>query len=150
MNRRSMIGVIAALLGTVGGGVAALSTWVIGSSAGRRTGASRWIALCRVGDLETEPKKFRYAFSRWEGWYRQEVVRDVYAYKSGDAIHVLSRRCTHLGCAVLWNKNSESFRCPCHGAEFQRDGQVLSGPPPRPLDAVSHRVVSEVVEVEEG
>ena len=42
--------------------------------------------------------------------------------------------CPHLGCAVLWKKESGRLECPCHNGAFDaRSGRVLAGPPPRPL-----------------
>ena len=41
--------------------------------------------------------------------------------------------CTHLNCTVSYDAASRELRCPCHAAAFGLDGEVLSGPPPRPL-----------------
>ncbi len=57
-----------------------------------------------------------------------------------DGFRALSAICTHLRCTTgpfvppdsLW-KEAHS-RCPCHGSVFARDGRVLQGPAPRPLD----------------
>ena len=46
----------------------------------------------------------------------------------------ISSVCTHLHCIVNWNAVSKRFECPCHGAKFNEGGEVLEGPPPRPLD----------------
>jgi cytochrome b6-f complex iron-sulfur subunit len=46
----------------------------------------------------------------------------------------LYRKCTHLGCAVPWDQAAGRFVCPCHGSEFEPDGEVLNAPAPRPLD----------------
>lgn len=46
----------------------------------------------------------------------------------------LWQKCTHLGCAVPWNEEEEMFHCPCHGSLFSREGEVMGGPAPRPLD----------------
>ncbi|NLE77490.1 MAG: ubiquinol-cytochrome c reductase iron-sulfur subunit [Chloroflexi bacterium] len=46
----------------------------------------------------------------------------------------LSQVCTHLACAVQWNEEAGRFECHCHGAVFNEKGEVLAGPPPRPLD----------------
>jgi Rieske Fe-S protein len=46
----------------------------------------------------------------------------------------ISSICTHLHCIVNWNAVTQRFECPCHGAKFNQDGEVLEGPPPRPLD----------------
>ena len=45
----------------------------------------------------------------------------------------LSRVCTHLGCLVEYDPAQKRIFCPCHGAIFDLDGNVVSGPPPRPL-----------------
>jgi cytochrome b6-f complex iron-sulfur subunit len=46
----------------------------------------------------------------------------------------ISSVCTHLHCIVNWNEVTKRFECPCHGAKFNKEGEVLEGPPPRPLD----------------
>jgi Rieske Fe-S protein len=48
-------------------------------------------------------------------------------------VHVLSARCTHLGCLVRWNTWEQSWDCPCHGSRFAPDGSVLHGPASQPL-----------------
>jgi nitrite reductase/ring-hydroxylating ferredoxin subunit len=43
--------------------------------------------------------------------------------------------CTHLSCAVLWREGK--LQCPCHEGRFsQETGEVLDGPPPRPLPRI--------------
>jgi cytochrome b6-f complex iron-sulfur subunit len=46
----------------------------------------------------------------------------------------LSLTCSHLGCSVLWDEANGQFQCPCHASAFNRKGEVLSSPAPRPLD----------------
>ena len=61
----------------------------------------------------------------------------------GKAVIVIRRRsgfvafsasCTHLGCLVTWEGADNSFACPRHAAVFDKDGKVVSGPPPAPLE----------------
>ena len=52
---------------------------------------------------------------------------------SGGKFHALSTVCSHLGCIVSWVPKSQQLACPCHRAAFDLEGNVLEGPPPRPL-----------------
>lgn len=52
---------------------------------------------------------------------------------AGDGFHALSTVCTHLGCLVQWVPDSRQLACPCHRATYDLEGNVLEGPPPRPL-----------------
>ena len=49
----------------------------------------------------------------------------------------LSAVCTHLGCLVVWNRDHSMFLCPCHGGKFDKEGNNVEGPPPRPLELFS-------------
>ncbi len=49
----------------------------------------------------------------------------------------LSRVCTHLGCLVNYNKERQILICPCHAGIYDLEGNVLSGPPPKPLPRFS-------------
>lgn len=45
--------------------------------------------------------------------------------------------CTHLKCSVLWRPASQRLECPCHNGAFDAaTGDVIAGPPPRPLPKV--------------
>lgn len=61
--------------------------------------------------------------------------------------------CTHLSCAVLYQPDQNRLYCPCHeGVYDPYSGDVLAGPPPRPLPiiqlAVQNGIVYAVKEVE--
>ncbi|HLA28452.1 MAG TPA: ubiquinol-cytochrome c reductase iron-sulfur subunit [Syntrophales bacterium] len=71
----------------------------------------------------------------------------------------LSRKCTHLGCVVPWQKDEPSldkiasegrFNCPCHGGMFDRYGQVIAGPPPRPMDLYPVKIEDGMILVDTG
>ncbi len=51
-----------------------------------------------------------------------------------EGFKAISTTCTHLGCQVHWDQVENSFVCPCHNAYFDTDGNVVSGPAPRPLE----------------
>lgn len=47
--------------------------------------------------------------------------------------YALSAVCTHLGCIANWKAEDGIVACPCHGSKFDREGNVITGPAPRPL-----------------
>ncbi len=47
--------------------------------------------------------------------------------------YALSAVCTHLGCITNWKQDAGIVACPCHGSKFDREGNVVAGPAPRPL-----------------
>lgn len=51
-----------------------------------------------------------------------------------DTFVAYDQKCTHLSCAVVHAPARDELECPCHHGSFSvRTGQVLAGPPPRPL-----------------
>jgi Rieske Fe-S protein len=55
-----------------------------------------------------------------------------------------------LGCRVRWVADKDGFYCPCHNGVFAKDGSVVSGPPPRPLDRFESKVEDGVLFVKRG
>jgi len=47
---------------------------------------------------------------------------------------LISAVCTHMACTVRWNPAERSWDCPCHGARFDVEGEVLNGLALRPLE----------------
>jgi len=43
-------------------------------------------------------------------------------------LHAVNPTCTHLKCAVAWNAAEETWDCPCHGARYNTNGIVVTGP----------------------
>lgn len=43
-------------------------------------------------------------------------------------LHAVNPVCTHLKCCVEWNTAEQSWDCPCHGARYNCDGKVITGP----------------------
>lgn len=46
----------------------------------------------------------------------------------------LYKVCVHLGCIYAWNDQEFKFICPCHGSQYEHDGDYILGPAPRSLD----------------
>jgi Rieske Fe-S protein len=52
-------------------------------------------------------------------------------------LHAFGQKCTHLSCPVYFERAHQRLECPCHDGAFDaKTGNVLYGPPPRPLDII--------------
>ena len=52
---------------------------------------------------------------------------------SGGRLYAVKPMCTHMGCAVKWNKDENTWDCTCHGSRFDYEGNVIGGPALKPL-----------------
>ena len=50
------------------------------------------------------------------------------------ALLAFSAVCTHLECTVQYKSDTSQLWCPCHNGIYDLSGNVVSGPPPRPLE----------------
>ena len=57
----------------------------------------------------------------------------------------LNPKCTHQGCNVNWSAADKKYACPCHGASFDADGEVLNGPATKPLQVYPAKIVGNRV-----
>ena len=73
-----------------------------------------------------------------------------YLSRLENGVIALYWRCTHLGCTVPWREDEQLFHCPCHGSIFERTGQNIAGPAPRPLDYMAVEIVNGRVVVNTG
>ena len=72
--------------------------------------------------------------------------KDLMIVRTGEReVKAISTECSHLGCTVYWQKDKNEFFCPCHNGRFDKDGNVLSGPPPKALDSYKVELEGENV-----
>lgn len=64
---------------------------------------------------------------RWMSEHRIWVVR------TKKELYVLWGLCTHLGCTPKWWPDIDTFKCPCHGSNYNSAGDVIAGPAPKAL-----------------
>jgi Rieske Fe-S protein len=86
----------------------------------------------------------RYA----DGWYQTSKQSAVFIDREGSGYRALSATCAHLGCRVHWEAAQKQFVCPCHGGVYDRDGNVVAGPPPRGLERLNVRVNPQTSDLE--
>ncbi len=132
---------------TAGLGVPAVAYFV--SPARESEAASTWLPLGPSSKVEVgQPTLFKTSIDRTTGWVTQsEEVSFYVETENGRDYTALSNVCTHLGCRVRWVEDQEEFFCPCHGAVFSKTGEVLEGPPPKPLDTFEVRETDGKLEV---
>lgn len=69
-----------------------------------------------------------------EGRQLELQGQPVAVYRNAEgALHVVSGKCSHMGCALKWNGAETSWDCECHGSRFDPEGRVLEGPALAPL-----------------
>jgi menaquinol-cytochrome c reductase iron-sulfur subunit len=98
-----------------------------------------------LGSLENYPlgipTRFDFTLTKVNGWERTATNYGLYVVrKSESEVRVFSDICTHLGCRVTWHRDQEHYISPCHDGHFDVLGNVVSGPPPRPLDEFTRRI----------
>jgi Rieske Fe-S protein len=140
-TRRAFLGRMA---GTLGAFLAAAIGVPLAGAAlapAARRGEAQWISLGSESQFSSEPRMITFGSTRTDAYLQTTVSRSVWVYRAADGPRVYNARCTHLGCLVTYRSSSRSFLCPCPGGVFDvRDGAVLDGPPPRPLDQLDYRV----------
>jgi cytochrome b6-f complex iron-sulfur subunit len=55
--------------------------------------------------------------------------------------------CTHLNCTVQYNQQTNLIWCACHNGQFDLNGKVAGGPPPRPLEQYTTHVQGDEIVV---
>jgi Rieske Fe-S protein len=111
-----------------------------GAMAAGNVGIAAWTQLRSINTGEPEPivaladvpigagYLFRYPTSDDPAVLLRLADREVVAF---------SQKCTHLGCVVYYEADHDRWHCPCHEGNFEtRTGQVISGPPTRPLGRI--------------
>ena len=95
-----------------------------------------WVPVTLASKVEIGvPTLFKINVQQTAGWITNETEVSFYIFtENGRDFTALSNVCTHLGCHVRWVDSDAQFHCPCHNAVFDKEGAVVSGPPPRPLD----------------
>lgn len=143
LSRRNFLGFATwAIGGLIGAGMVVPAIIYIIGPALKKQLAQQWIQLGPVSKIELgTPTLYKFKVQRQSGWIANEEEISVYVYtEDGRAYKALSNVCTHLGCRIRWVAEQAEFFCPCHNAVFDKQGNVVSGPPPRPLDQFQVKV----------
>lgn len=83
------------------------------------------------------------------GTVRRIVAAPAFIARDEVGLYTMTSTCTHEGCdlSVPADPSSGSVQCGCHGARFDLDGNVLSGPAESPLAHFSVEVMPDGIVV---
>jgi Rieske Fe-S protein len=125
---------------TVVGVLGVAARYLIGDSLDPKTVS--WVQVGTLADLPAgSVHRVAYSLKAQDAWRVVEQTGALYAFSDDGASYtVLDGTCTHLGCVVQWQQSSSHYECPCHQGVFNRDGTVVSGPPPRPLRRLETKI----------
>ena len=56
------------------------------------------------------------------------MEHDFLLFVTPEGPWAISRRCTHLGCRVLYRQELQLIECPCHQSRFTLQGERVAGP----------------------
>ena len=154
MTRRrlleTLVGAVAAAIGVA---LAVPALAFLSYPARRRTvfGGDQPLDVAALGALpDGKPVRVTVtAPARRDAWTRLEHVTlgGCWLVRQGQSVRALSTVCPHAGCAVDWDAAHEAFVCPCHDSRFSTAGECVSGPSPRPMDALAVTVAEGRVRV---
>ena len=150
LNRRGFI--VWAIGGLISLGMSIPAIAYIIGPALRRDKAQNWLRLGSTSKVELgTPTLFKTKIQRQAGWIVNEEELSVYVRTdNGRDFVAMSNICTHLACRVRWIAERQEFFCPCHNGVYDKDGKVLAGPPPRPLDRYEVKVEDDQLFIQGG
>ena len=143
MSRREFVGIVTAAVGSVMGVLVGIPTisYLI-APALTKDSADAWIPAGPVENYPIGiPTLFNFNRTKVNGWEKTVNSYGVYILHNEDGTFLaLSNKCTHLSCRVNWKPDETAYICPCHDAYFDINGQIVSGPQPRPLEDYETKV----------
>jgi menaquinol-cytochrome c reductase iron-sulfur subunit len=146
-GRRQFLTRISIVLSSIGAALVAIPS--IAFLLGLRKTPQVWRTVGKLSDFkigstvnvsfqDSSPLSWSGVTAQTAAWLRRTSDQQFVAF---------SMNCTHLGCPVRWLSEANLFMCPCHGGVFYADGQVASGPPPKPLNQYPVRVDDDEVQI---
>ncbi len=98
------------------------------------TGFNKWgmtnamVAADVICDLvQDKPSLYAEVFSPSRTTLRLQLAMNVFESTAG-LLTPTSPRCSHLGCALKYNRAEHTWDCPCHGSRFTEQGELIDNP----------------------
>jgi Rieske Fe-S protein len=109
-----------------------------------------WLTAASLSDIpDDRPIPVTIRIAREDGYNQVIDRRTVFLVRTSDSeVTALDSTCTHLGCRVSRDAETQELKCPCHGGVYDATGAVKAGPPPAPLARLATRVEGDSVLVQ--
>jgi len=157
MNRRKVLTTgFSALAGiTTAGVTGAGAQFLVGDSL--ETTGAQWVQVSSVDALAPDQMhRVNYSVRVRDAWQNVEQAGTLFVYIDSESstddttddlgkYSVLDATCTHLGCLVRWKEGEQQFACSCHAGFFDRNGEVIEGPPPTALHKLPTKIEDGVL-----
>ena len=98
------------------------------------TGFNKWgmtssmVSAMILGDLLLERENpYAKVFSPQRSSMHPQLLINAF-HAAANLLTPKRPRCPHMGCALKWNEEEQSWDCPCHGSRFTAEGELLDGP----------------------
>jgi cytochrome b6-f complex iron-sulfur subunit len=134
MNRRSFLKIILAFLGSITFLSFIFSFFKYLTALPARAAAANKIVIPKNEIPSGDARDFVY-----------QNAAAVVINRPDKGFIAFSRTCTHLGCLVEFNKNRQILLCPCHAGVYDLEGNVVSGPPPKPLTPIPLKIEGDSI-----
>jgi len=134
-KRRAFIKAVLVLAGLSVVGAYTLNTYL----ASERGGETK-ISKTKITNINNVPKGEAYTFNIPYSDVDQADSTGpcLLIHLPNGELRAYSAVCTHLGCTVKYIKEDNIIACPCHNGKYDpQSGEVISGPPPRPLPQIN-------------
>lgn len=104
------------------------------------TGFNKWgmtssmVSASILSDMVLDKQnEFSDIFSPSRSIMKKQLLLNAFESTS-NLLSFNPKRCSHLGCALHWNKNEHSWDCACHGSRFSNKGNLIDGPAKRDIN----------------
>ncbi len=108
-RRRALRLLVNGALGAISGALGALlGVFALRPAPG--SAKERWVRAAMLVELKPDTPVTRVlSVPRADGWYRERVRQTVFLIRDGDDVRALSATCTHLGCQVKWDSDTQTL-----------------------------------------
>jgi cytochrome b6-f complex iron-sulfur subunit len=137
MKRRRLLNLFlgGSILGTAGSFLYPLIRYLIPPP--QAEAAARRILAAKVGELAPNSAKL----------FKFGAAPALLIHTAEGELRAFTAICTHLTCTVHYEADTGTIFCPCHNGRFDLSGNVLSGPPPKPLEPFAVEVSAQDIYV---